>query len=54
MQDEKPNDTMAVVDSKAKVVGVERLRVVDTSAFPILPPGYPMSIGCEDIQFLIA
>ncbi|KAL4883553.1 hypothetical protein BJY04DRAFT_184878 [Aspergillus karnatakaensis] len=33
------DDPMAVVDSKARVFGVNRLRVVDASAFPFLPPG---------------
>ncbi|KUJ10742.1 alcohol oxidase [Mollisia scopiformis] len=37
------NDSMAVVDSHAKVFGVEGLRVVDASAFPFLPPGHPQS-----------
>ncbi|KAJ5310875.1 uncharacterized protein N7443_003336, partial [Penicillium atrosanguineum] len=37
------NDTMAVVDHKAMVYGVHSLRVVDASAFPILPPGHPQS-----------
>lgn len=37
------NDTSAVVDSKAKVIGVKGLRVVDASAFPFLPPGHPMA-----------
>ncbi|TVY18404.1 Dehydrogenase [Lachnellula arida] len=37
------NDSMAVLDSKARVYGVTGLRVVDSSAFPILPPGHPMS-----------
>ncbi|KAJ5732359.1 Dehydrogenase patE [Penicillium malachiteum] len=37
------NDSMAVVDSHARVFGVSRLRVVDASAFPILPPGHPQS-----------
>ncbi|CAI7626971.1 unnamed protein product [Penicillium glandicola] len=36
-------DDMAVVDSQARVYGVEGLRVVDASAFPFLPPGHPQS-----------
>ena len=39
----KADDRMAVVDSKAKVIGVERLRVVDVSAMPFLPPGQPQA-----------
>lgn len=41
------NDTNAVVDSKARVIGVKALRVVDASAFPFLPPGHPMATVCE-------
>jgi choline dehydrogenase-like flavoprotein len=41
------SDDMAVVDSKAKVFGVGRLRVVDASAFPFLPPGHPQSTVCK-------
>jgi choline dehydrogenase len=37
------DDEMAVVDSKARVFGVNRLRVVDASAFPLLPPGHPQA-----------
>ncbi|KAL3448414.1 hypothetical protein BJX65DRAFT_317565 [Aspergillus insuetus] len=37
------SDDMAVVDNKARVFGVGRLRVVDASAFPFLPPGHPQS-----------
>ena len=40
-------DSMAVVDHRARVFGVEGLRVVDASAFPILPPGHPQSVVCE-------
>ena len=37
------SDPMAVVDSKARVFGTKGLRVVDASAFAILPPGHPQS-----------
>ncbi|OTA64047.1 GMC oxidoreductase [Hypoxylon sp. EC38] len=37
------DDEMSVVDSKANVVGVDGLRVVDASTFPFLPPGHPMA-----------
>lgn len=39
----KKEDRMAVVDSKARVFGVTGLRVVDASAFALLPPGHPQS-----------
>ncbi|KAG4035052.1 hypothetical protein MFRU_002g04000 [Monilinia fructicola] len=39
----KKGDPTAVVDSKARVFGVSGLRVVDASAFAILPPGHPQS-----------
>jgi len=38
------NDSMAVVDSEARVIGVNGLRVVDVSAFPFLVPGQPQSM----------
>lgn len=41
------DDEMAVVDSQARVYGVEGVRVVDASAFPFLPPGHPQSTVCE-------
>lgn len=41
------NDKMAVVDSQARVYGVQGLRVVDASAFPFLPPGHPQSTVCK-------
>ena len=37
------SDSMAVVDSLARVYGIENLRVVDASIFPLLPPGHPQS-----------
>jgi len=36
-------DPLAVVDNNAFVFGTNNLRVVDASAFPILPPGHPQS-----------
>jgi choline dehydrogenase len=47
------NDPQAVVDSKARVIGVDALRVVDASAFPFLPPGHPQSTICKFLPFLI-
>ena len=43
----KAENSMAVLDSKAKVYGVRGLRVVDASAFPVLPPGHPSSTICK-------
>ncbi|PYH48002.1 GMC family oxidoreductase [Aspergillus saccharolyticus JOP 1030-1] len=40
------SDPMAVVDNRARVFGVSGLRVVDASAFPLLPPGHPQSVVC--------
>ncbi|RYO86328.1 hypothetical protein DL766_007931 [Monosporascus sp. MC13-8B] len=40
----KTEDPNAVVDSKARVIGVSGLRVVDTSSFALLPPGHPQSM----------
>lgn len=48
----KKSDPMAVVDSQARVFGVEGLRVVDASAFPHLPPGHPQSATCEYRPFM--
>jgi len=39
----RKNDTLAVVDSNARVFGTSNLRIVDASAFPFLPPGHPQS-----------
>jgi choline dehydrogenase len=43
----KASDPKAVVDSRARVYGVKGLRVVDASAFPLLPPGHPQSVVCK-------
>ncbi|CAG8952206.1 hypothetical protein HYFRA_00000946 [Hymenoscyphus fraxineus] len=39
----RATDRTAVVDSKGRVIGVNGLRVVDASAFALLPPGHPVS-----------
>ena len=39
----KASDSMAVIDTSAKVFGVKGLRVVDASSFPFLPPGHPQA-----------
>lgn len=39
----RSNDSMAVLDSKARVYGTQNLRVVDASSFPFLPPGHPQA-----------
>lgn len=41
------DDPMAVVDNHARVFGVDGLRLVDASAFPLLPPGHPQATVCK-------
>ncbi|EKG14039.1 Glucose-methanol-choline oxidoreductase [Macrophomina phaseolina MS6] len=43
----REDDANAVVDTKARVFGVDGLRVVDASAFPVLPPGHPVATICK-------
>jgi choline dehydrogenase len=43
----KPDNEMAVVDTQGRVYGVQSLRVVDASIFPLLPPGHPMATVCK-------
>lgn len=43
----KKEDLMSVVDSSARVIGVQGLRVVDASAFPFSIDGQPMATICE-------
>lgn len=40
----QPRDKNGVLDPYLRVYGVQRLRVVDASAFPMLPPGHPQSV----------
>ena len=46
------NNSKAVVDSAARVIGVQGLRIVDASIFPFLPPGHPTSLVCESCCLL--
>ena len=39
----KQSDPLAVIDNHFRVFGTNRLRIVDASAFPFLPPGHPQS-----------
>lgn len=39
----KRGDANAVVDVDGRVLGVQNLRVVDSSIFPVAPPGHPQS-----------
>lgn len=39
----QPSDDSAVIDSRAKVFGVDGLRVADLSGVPFLPPGQPQA-----------
>jgi choline dehydrogenase len=43
----REGDGMAVVDSRARVMGTRGLRVVDASSFALLPPGHPQSMVCK-------
>lgn len=36
----RTNDTGAVVDSRGRVIGVQSLRVIDSSSLPFTPPGH--------------
>lgn len=46
----RQNETMAVVDSKAKVMGVTGLRVIDSSSFRFTPPGHTQAATCESLH----
>ena len=46
-QDGKADDPNAVVDHRGRVFGTNRLRVIDASIFPFLPPGHPQALICK-------
>ncbi|KAK6063600.1 GMC oxidoreductase [Seiridium cupressi] len=43
----RKSDPMAVIDSKARVFGVNNIRIVDASSLPILLPGHIQGTICE-------
>lgn len=43
----RANDTMAVVDSRARVFGVRRLRIIDSSSFIFTPPAHTQGATCK-------
>jgi choline dehydrogenase len=48
----REGDPNAVVDTRGRVIGVSGLRVVDASAFPVLPPGHPQATVCKFQRFV--
>ena len=40
-------DPNAVVDTQGRVLGVSGVRIVDASAFALLPPGHPQATVCK-------
>ncbi|CAK4031797.1 Versicolorin B synthase [Lecanosticta acicola] len=49
----KNSDPMAVVDSKARVLGVQKLRVIDSSSFPFTPPGHTQGVTYAHAEKLV-
>ncbi|KAL3264220.1 hypothetical protein ABHI18_000964 [Aspergillus niger] len=41
----RTDDPDAVVDSEGNVIGLDNVRVVDTSGFPFMPPGSPLPVA---------
>ena len=46
----KKGDKNAVVDTKGRVFGAQRLRVIDASVFPELPPGHLLATVCKSLS----
>lgn len=49
----KSDNPVSVVDSKARMFGVQRLRVVDASSFPFTSPGHTQDITYVHAEKLI-
>lgn len=49
----KQDNPMAVVDSKGRVFGVQRLRVIDSSSFPFTPPGHTQGVTYAHAEKLV-
>ncbi|KAF3044427.1 hypothetical protein E8E12_010550 [Didymella heteroderae] len=49
----KPDNPMAVVDSKGRVFGLQRLRVIDSSSFPFTPPGHTQGVTYAHAEKLV-
>jgi len=47
------NDSMSVVDSSGKVIGVEGLRVIDSSSFRFTPPGHTQGATYAHAELLV-
>nr|POF14899.1 dehydrogenase pate [Quercus suber] len=48
------NETLAVVDSKGRVFGTHRLRVIDSSSFRFTPPGHTQAATYVHAEKLVA
>lgn len=49
----KSDNPMAVVDSKGRVYGVQKLRVIDSSSFPFTPPGHTQGVTYAHAEKLV-
>lgn len=50
----KADNPMAVVDSQGRVMGVQKLRVIDSSSFPFTPPGHTQGVTYAHAEKLVA
>lgn len=49
----KSDNPMAVVDSKGRVFGTQKLRVIDSSSFPFTPPGHTQGVTYAHAEKLV-